>query len=262
MLYYASRRSRARREILETERKLLTNYKLQISPIYLNLSSGLVSGGLMSGGLMSGGLMSGLLMSGGLMSGGLMPGGLMSGGLMSGGLMPGGLMSGGLMSGGLMSGGLMPGGLMSGGLMSGLLMSGGLMSGGLMSSGLMSSGLMSGGLMSGGLMSGGLMSGGLMSGGLMPYLPGPCGTQGVIALAVGTVLHGTIVNDVISVGHCHGQPIQQLIKRRHLRLSHVGPILLLLHFICCVFESLYNVHCRMSIFSQLNQKNGKKIANL
>ena len=47
--------------------------------------------------------------------------------------------------------------------------------------------------------------------------------QEAVALTVGSVLRGTIVNDVIFIGHRRGQSIhQQPIKRRHLGLSHVG----------------------------------------
>ena len=36
--------------------------------------------------------------------------------------------------------------------------------------------------------------------------------QSDVALTVGSILRGTILNDVILIGHCLDQPIQQPIK--------------------------------------------------
>ena len=45
---------------------------------------------------------------------------------------------------------------------------------------------------------------------------------------LGSVLHGTILNYLIYIGHYRGQLIRQPIKWHNLRLSHLGPISLLL----------------------------------
>ena len=48
--------------------------------------------------------------------------------------------------------------------------------------------------------------------------------QGAVSLTVGSVLRGTIVNDVIFIGQYRGQPIQRPINTwRNLGLSYVGP---------------------------------------